>query len=441
MGKDYSVKASNNWFKSFQEYKFEEGKEIRYNLKFPDIDKYKKEVKKDGNKYTVTYTSKLIEAEKIKPIATKNVVARKTWHGGKEEEHKEVNLELHRKIDSGKEEIVNSSKPQVKEENGNFIYTWNNMRVTNDEGKEYQYSVKEVEVPENYEVKYDGLNVTNTYKIPTKDVEVKVKWIGGDPQDTKIILHRKNTNSDLEKVGEFNSNKDNLSKIFEKLQVTDDKGQEYTYYAYEPQVPEGYTVSYSDDELTVTNTKNPEVKPEVKPDLKSEPQVLEKIEEPTFKRHEYTPTYPVVARVPEEDNLKYIFTIDDYNYKEIRKGLTRYFKMDVAPRIKNERTMLPLRYVGEALDAEVKWDKETRTAIFIKNGLRAEIQIDKAEIIMSNGEKIKMDSKPLNINSRILVPVSNVANVFGLTNGNTEDNIKQDIEWDRDTRTVTIYVR
>jgi|GEM_PF-5136113 len=441
MGKDYSVKASNNWFKSFQEYKFEEGKEIRYNLKFPDIDKYKKEVKKDGNKYTVTYTSKLIEAEKIKPIATKNVVARKTWHGGKEEEHKEVNLELHRKIDSGKEEIVNSSKPQVKEENGNFIYTWNNMRVTNDEGKEYQYSVKEVEVPENYEVKYDGLNVTNTYKIPTKDVEVKVKWIGGDPQDTKIILYRKNTNSDLEKVGEFNSNKDNLSKIFEKLQVTDDKGQEYTYYAYEPEVPEGYTVSYSDDELTVTNTKNPEVKPDPKPNPKPEPQVLEKIEEPTFKRHDYTPTYPVVTRVPEEDSLKYIFTIDEYYYKEVRNGLTRDFKMDVAPLIKSERTMLPLRYVGEALDAEVKWDDKTRTATFIKNGRRAEIQIDNDEIVLSNGEILKMDSKPLNINSRILVPVSNVANVFGLTNGNTEDNIKQDIEWDKDTRTVTIYVR
>lgn len=438
---DYSVKGSESWSKDFQEFKYEEGKELSYSLKFSDIDKYEKSVKRDGNKYTVTYTSKIIEAEKIKPIATKNVVARKTWHGGKEEEHKEVNLELHRKIDSGKEEIVNSSKPQVKEENGNFIYTWNNMRVTNDEGKEYQYSVKEVEVPENYEVKYDGLNVTNTYKIPTKDVEVKVKWIGGDPQDTKIILYRKNTNSDLEKVGEFNSNKDNLSKIFEKLQVTDDKGQDYTYYAYEPEVPEGFTVSYSDDELTVTNTKNPEVKPDPKPNPKPEPQVLEKIEEPTFKRHEYTPTYPVVARVPEKDSLKYIFTIDEYYYKEVRNGLTRDFKMDVAPLIKSERTMLPLRYVGEALDAEVKWDEETRTATFIKNGRRAEIQIDNDEIVLSNGEILKMDSKPLNINSRILVPVSNVANVFGLTNGNTEDNIKQDIEWDKDTRTVTIYVR
>lgn len=449
MGKDYSVKASNNWSKSFQEFKFEEGEELRYNLEFKDIDKYKKEVIKNGNNYTVTYTIRPIEVKEIKPIATKDLVATKTWVGGKEEDHKEVNLELYRSIKGSDEEEIVSENYEVKEEKGKFTYTWNNMRVTNDDGKEYKYFVKEAEVPENYEVTYNGLDVINNYKSPTKDVTVNVKWVGGDPQDTKIILYRKNTNSDLEEVGVFNSNKDNLSKIFEKLPVTDNKGQDYTYYAYEPEVPEGFTVSYSDDELTVTNTKMPEVKPEPKPEVRPEPkpnpkpdtQVVEKIEEPIFKRHDYTPTYPVVTRVPEKDSLKYIFTIDDYNYEEIRNGLTRYYKMDVAPLIKNERTMLPLRYVGEALDAEVKWNEDTRTATFIKNGRRAEIQIDNDEIVLSNEEIIKMDSKPLNLNSRILVPVTNVANVFGLTNGNTEDNIKQDIEWDKDTRTVTIFVR
>lgn len=456
MGNEYSVKASNKWSKSFKEYEFEEGKELNYSLEFPDIDKYDKSVEKDGNNYTVTYTSKIIEAEEIQTNAKINVVATKTWVDGKEEDHKEVKLELYRKANSSEEELLNIA-PEVKEEGSKFIYNWKGMPATNTKGEIYKYSVKEVEVPDNYEVTYDGLNVTNTYKSPTRDVEVKVKWVGGDPQDSKIILYRKNLNSELEKVGEFDSNKNNLSIIFKNLSVTDRNGENYTYYAYEPEVPEGFTVSYSDDELTVINTKisddkpvvkpepkpesKPDPKPAPKPDPKPDPQVVEEIEGPVFKRHDYTPTYPVITRVPEKDSLKYIFTVDDYYYEEVKNGLTRDFKMDVAPLIKNERTMLPLRYVGEALDAEVKWDEDTRTAIFIKNGLRAEIQIDKDEIIMSKGETIKMDSKPLNINSRILVPVTNVANVFGLTNGNTEDNIKQDIEWDRDTRTVTIYVR
>lgn len=433
------------WSKSFQEYRFEEGKEISYNLKFPDIDKYKKDVKSEGNNYTVTYT---IKPTIIEPIATKNVVATKIWVNGKEEDHKKVNLELYRKTNLSEKELLNTD-PEVKEENDKFIYTWKELPVTNPKGEVYNYSVKEVEVPENYKVSYKDLNVTNTYKSPTKDVEVKVVWLGGDPQDTKIILYRKNTNSDLEEVEVFNSNKDNVSKTFEKLPVTDEKGQEYTYYAYEPEVPEGFTVSYSGDELTVTNTKIPEVKPEPKPEVRPDPkpnpkqdtQVVEKTEEPIFKRHDYTPTYPVVTRVPVKDSLKYIFTIDEYYYKEIRNGFTREFEMDVVPLIRNERTMLPLRYVGEALDAEVIWDKETRTATFIKNGRRAEIQIDNDDIVLSNGEIIKMDSIPLNINSRILVPLTNVANVFDLTNGNTEDNIKQDIEWDKETRTVTIYIR
>ena len=37
-----------------------------------------------------------------------------------------------------------------------------------------------------------------------------------------------------------------------------------------------------------------------------------------------------------------------------------------APEIKNDRTMLPVRDVAEALDCEVEWDAETETAVFTK---------------------------------------------------------------------------
>ena len=35
--------------------------------------------------------------------------------------------------------------------------------------------------------------------------------------------------------------------------------------------------------------------------------------------------------------------------------------MDTTPVIKDSRTMLPLRYVGEYLGAQVEWEAETRT--------------------------------------------------------------------------------
>ena len=164
-----------------------------------------------------------------------------------------------------------------------------------------------------------------------------------------------------------------------------------------------------------------------------------------FKRHDYTPTYPVKTVVPEKtkeiNKLWYIFHIDEYDYEEVRNYNSTSHKMDVTPVIRNERTMLPLRYVAEAINADVIWNAETRTATFTKDGLTASIQIDSDEIVLSNGKTVKMDSKPLNINDRILVSVVNVANVFGLTNGNTLDGVNQDIEWDHDTRTATIYIR
>ena len=103
--------------------------------------------------------------------------------------------------------------------------------------------------------------------------------------------------------------------------------------------------------------------------------------------------------------------------------------------------MVPLRYVAEVIGAEVKWDAKTRTASFTKDGLTASIQIDGDEIVLSNGKTIKMDSKPLIVKDRMLVSVVNLANVFGLTNGNEQDKKDQDIEWNNEVRTVTVYVK
>lgn len=100
--------------------------------------------------------------------------------------------------------------------------------------------------------------------------------------------------------------------------------------------------------------------------------------------------------------------------------------------------MLPMRNLAEMIGVKVEWDSKTRTASFTNNGLVAKIQIDGNEIVLSNGKVIKMDSKPLNINGRILLSVSYVANVFGLTNGNTKDGIDQNIEWNSDNKTVEI---
>lgn len=135
---------------------------------------------------------------------------------------------------------------------------------------------------------------------------------------------------------------------------------------------------------------------------------------------------------------KYVFKIGEKSYKTIHGDNVTSHKMDVAPYIKNDRTMMPLRYVAEAIGADVQWDNSTRTAYFEKDGLVAKIQIDGNKIVMSNGKVYEMDAKPDNINDRILVSITNVSKVFNLTNGHTKDGINQNIEWNNDNRTVTI---
>ncbi|WP_148466031.1 copper amine oxidase N-terminal domain-containing protein [Peptoniphilus harei] len=140
----------------------------------------------------------------------------------------------------------------------------------------------------------------------------------------------------------------------------------------------------------------------------------------------------------QKEEARHIIDVMSGNYQVIKDGVIQNRKMDVLPVIKNNRLMLPLRSLSEMIGAKVEWDPQTRTASFTNKGLVAKIQIDGNEIVLSNGKVIKMDSKPLNINGRILLPISNVANVFGLTNGNTKDGIDQNIEWDGDNKTVEI---
>lgn len=68
----------------------------------------------------------------------------------------------------------------------------------------------------------------------------------------------------------------------------------------------------------------------------------------------------------------------------------RQIQADVPPQIINGRTMVPVRWVAEALGAEVSWDGKN---VFIKsNGSKAESEIDEEQVadwIVSQGKQHK----------------------------------------------------
>ncbi len=202
---------------------------------------------------------------------------------------------------------------------------------------------------------------------------------------------------------------------------------------------------------------NPNPNPNPKPNPKTDPKPNQKPSPktrprtgnifPKLKNRDYNKnsievkTYLAKSKINENKSVRHIINVLSGEYEFVKDGVSQKKRMDVAPLIKNDRLMLPLRSLAEMIGAKVEWDSQTRIATFTNNGLVAKIQIDGNEIVLSNGKVIKMDSKPLNINGRILVSLSNVGNVFGLTNGNTKDGIDQDIEWDDVNKTVTINLK
>ena len=130
------------------------------------------------------------------------------------------------------------------------------------------------------------------------------------------------------------------------------------------------------------------------------------------------------------DESKAIITIGSQTLEKVDQGIRTVKNMDSAPYIKRGRTMLPLRYLAEALGYKVFWLNETRTVVIIDLGLRVEIPID-TNLIIVNGIKYTSDLKPEIVHHRTMLPIANIARALGLKDG-------EDIIWDEVNRQVTI---
>ena len=98
---------------------------------------------------------------------------------------------------------------------------------------------------------------------------------------------------------------------------------------------------------------------------------------------------------------------------------------DVAPFIDdNGRTMVPVRFISEELDADVDWDGNTGTVTITLGTTKIELRIG-SSILYKNGEGISMDTEAIIKDDRTFVPVRYIAQALLIGVG-----------WDEDTRTV-----
>lgn len=84
---------------------------------------------------------------------------------------------------------------------------------------------------------------------------------------------------------------------------------------------------------------------------------------------------------------------------------------DQPPILDNGRTLVPLRVIFEALGTKVDWDQAMQTVTATKDEVKITMQIGNS-IMVRNGNNITLDVPPKFLNGRTLVPLRAVAEAF-----------------------------
>ena len=100
--------------------------------------------------------------------------------------------------------------------------------------------------------------------------------------------------------------------------------------------------------------------------------------------------------------------------------------LDQAPVIQEGRTLVPLRFIGEALGALIEWNPDNRTVTYTTPDTQILLTIDNP-IAYVNGKPVEIDVAPTIINNRTLVPARFVSETMGYQT-----------EWLSNTRQVII---
>ena len=140
------------------------------------------------------------------------------------------------------------------------------------------------------------------------------------------------------------------------------------------------------------------------------------------------------AQYPWKQNITW-HPIDDYAslWSELNANSIPVFvdgvqiDFDQQPIIQDDRTLVPLRGVFEALGATVYWNNDTRSVTAYKDGTTVELAIGSSAMYV-NGQPKYLDVAGQIINDRTMVPLRAISEAFGAG-----------VYWDNDTRTVRVY--
>ena len=129
-----------------------------------------------------------------------------------------------------------------------------------------------------------------------------------------------------------------------------------------------------------------------------------------------TKSFTLYAKWTEKDNSvnQIILTIG----KKAARVFGKTKSNDVAPKIVNDRTMLPVRFVAENLGAKVEWDGEKQLVIITGKNLKTDENVTilitiGAATAKVNGKEIKLDSPAFIENDRTYTPIRFISENLG----------------------------
>ena len=121
----------------------------------------------------------------------------------------------------------------------------------------------------------------------------------------------------------------------------------------------------------------------------------------------------VLAAVPGA-KAESITTIEVYMGKNTGTVNGKSTTLEQGAMITNGRTLVPLRFITEAMGATLVWDAVTRTANITLAGNKIALTIDKT-VAKVNGYDVTLDAPAAIVNGKTLVPLRFVAESMGAT--------------------------
>lgn len=131
----------------------------------------------------------------------------------------------------------------------------------------------------------------------------------------------------------------------------------------------------------------------------------------------------IVPAIPEED-LKTLVELSVGSKLMKVDGKER--SLDQSPVIVDGTTLVPLRFVSDALGGEIGWNNAEKKVTLLRRQQLIDMWIGQEELIV-NGEREAVLVAPKILNGRTMVPLRFISENFGWK-----------VHWDNETKTITL---